>query len=321
MKTSASTKPIIILVGEAGHGDLSHGSLIENIAKYSQDKGLKFQIFSEFETQSQKIEVCKQRPEFPNKTPFINEPSDQSLRDTTAFLDKNFIPIGNLASREKLLEERFDEFKKQGLSASEVVDQIMHENGNKLGISPKMLEMLDPTKMTLEDLKAEWGAPLHYPQIHEQMIDDLQTKRSSDADVVIIVTGFGHSYGMDQKLQEQFPGIDRYAVTNFMKYQGPPDLELRKQIRFDEEKFAPIGNQGLLGFDVDAVTKQASIPSIIQEKLDEISHSKQYEQENKGGFVEKLGLEKQPDQQEKSFVERMRSDSTKGTSKGGSYEL
>ena len=53
----------------------------------------------------------------------------------------------------------------------------------------------------------------------------------------------------------------------------------------------------------------------------EQSDQKQSEEEKPQSFVEKLGLQKKSTEQEKSFVERMRSDATKGKSQGGFNEL
>lgn len=128
---------------------------------------------------------------------------------------------------------------------------------------------------------------------------------------VIVVTGFGHSYGMDQKLKQEFAGSDRYAVTNFMKYSGPDDVELRQQIRADEEKFAPVGNHGLIGFEVDS-QNMALVPEIIAQAIAEKSKlkSQKLEQKNKSDsstWVEKLGLAPLD-------VRRMRDDPTQGRS-------
>lgn len=53
----------------------------------------------------------------------------------------------------------------------------------------------------------------------------------------------------------------------------------------------------------------------------EQSDQKQSEEEKPQSFVEKLGLQKRSTEQEKSFVERMISDATKGKSQGGFNEL
>ena len=53
----------------------------------------------------------------------------------------------------------------------------------------------------------------------------------------------------------------------------------------------------------------------------EQSDQKQSEEEKPQSFDEKLGLQKKSTEQEKSFVERMRSDATKGKSQGGFNEL
>lgn len=229
MKQSETQKTLLILIGEAGHGDLSYGSLIQQIAQHSESSGLKFQIFSEFETQSEKIKECEKRPEFNGgATAFINSPSPETLEEITKFLDRNFIPIG-VNDRQELIDKRFKDFAKNELNASQVVEVFRQENGGNFGMSPKMFEMLDPKALSLDDLRSQWGSALHYPAIHKKMIEDIREKKDKDVDVLLVVTGFGHSYGMDQRLKEEFIGSDRYCVTNFMKYSGPPDEELKNK--------------------------------------------------------------------------------------------
>ena len=76
----------------------------------------------------------------------------------------------------------------------------------------------------------------------------------------------------------------------------------------------------MLEFDVDPITKIASIPDIAREKLDEKSLTKKQSFEP-ASFVEKLGLQK-PDEKPRSFVEAMQAGKYGNIgSKGGASEL
>ena len=115
-------------------------------------------------------------------------------------------------------------------------------------------------------------------------------------------------------------------ITNFLDQL--PDQEMASEVR-RAETTQTIGVGGLLKFDIDPITREASIPDIVRIAIDEKSQAKDKsavigvpQKEIEGGeksFVEKLGLEKTD--QTKSFVERMRSDKTQGKSLGGFNEL
>jgi len=143
-------------------------------------------------------------------------------------------------------------------------------------------------------------------EIRKKMIPD-QTKK---------LTALGALPENFSAFQARIAQITEEAFFNYLKENG---LTNEKGV-VDDEKLKENYEANKEGF-YDRILGEkykTKIDEILKECEQEFGKSNESE---KQGFVEKLGLEKKSDQQEKSFVERIRDDKTQGKSLGGSNEL
>ncbi len=315
---TAIRNPLVIYIGEQ-HDNMAYGSLVEQIIKDSESKGLKVQVFSEFETQTQKI-----KREIKLGESLRNVPEDsQEFTRITQFLDDNFIKIGDLNEREEVLRKSLQEYQKRNLTPR----QLYEETKSQIVVAPEIYQMMEMqldegkktglidkgTKQerpfTLDNFYHNFRAQFNHSFVHGRMLEDLRREKQNNTDVVVIVSGFGHTYGLDQELTE-FKGCQKYVITNFLD--NIPDADLSKddknKIRAKETS-AKIGIGGLLAFDVDPDTKRVTIPSIVSEALERKVN------------LEALDLATtSATKTEKSWVEKM-ADKKLSTSKEGYREI
>ncbi len=317
-----SSKPLVIYVAETDHGDMSYSSLVRKIAEDCEDKGLRVRIFSEFPTQTLKVESQswgQNYEEEKNKNSdedkvrrqmqnLRNVPEEKTHKDTTEFLDKRLKKMGDLDGRFEVMmpgsfasypdtmtpSQLFEE-RKGNIDNPEVLEIMKKE------IETRKLEGRDnPGKWKGKDGQANgdlydfnrFQTALHFKQIHAEMADDVRAGLSgSNADVVIMISGALHTPGLASQLESDFRGCPKLVVGNF------PD-----KAKLTSEEFMSIGGREscsqagvITEFAVDATTKQASIPQAIQESLDGKSRTK-----NNGLSAEGV------DQAAKGFVDRVR---------------
>jgi hypothetical protein len=310
-------EPLVIFVGEQ-HDNMAYGSLVENLIKYIESIGLNVQIFSEYKSQTQKIGM---------ETALRNQATDPlAFEETTKFLDSRFIKMGDLAKREEIMAESLQRYKDQGFTPRQLFEQTKPQ----MVVAPEIYGMMESDlrdgestgsvngkPFNLDNFYHSYRAQFNHGAVHSAMLNDLRTAINVDTDVVVVVSGLGHTYGLNQELSE-FEGCQKLVITNFLD-NIITDPTRRGEIK-KAESSAQIGIGGLLEFDVDPITKIASIPDIAREKLDEKSLTKKQSFEP-ASFVEKLGLQK-PDETPRSFVKAMQAGKYGNIgSKGGAREL
>jgi hypothetical protein len=305
-----ATKPLVIFIGEQ-HDNMAYGSLMEKLIKYSEARGLKVQIFSEYESQTGKIKLENQLQE-----PLRNAPDDPKIfEETTKFLDSRFVKMGDLDEREKIMTESLERYQQQGLTPRQLYEQTKPQmvvapeiygwmegqlqEGEKTGFLGKGTTFEKP--FTLENFYHDFRAQFNHEAVHGRMLEDLRSTKKDDTDVVIIVTGFGHTYGLDKELESDFDGCDKFVITNFLDNRITDPTE-RSKIK-NADSSAQIGIGGLLEFDVDQTTKSAFIPDIVTEKLDEKARDK----------IKSLNSDLKKTEQ-MSFVERVQASNIEGKS-------
>ncbi len=129
------TKPLVIFIGEQ-HDNMAYGSLIEQIVKNCQGKGLNLQVFSEFESQTQKIKMVEEVFGEPLRNQL---PDKENFEAQIRFLDGCFVKMGDLDEREKIMAESLVEYKKQGLTPRQLYDQTK----DKMIVSPDIYKFLE----------------------------------------------------------------------------------------------------------------------------------------------------------------------------------
>lgn len=333
-------KPLVIYIAETDHGDTSYSSVAEKIIKDCDAKGLATSVFSEFGnkelglgSEDEKIAVGYFSKEQVNK--FVNE---------------RCVPMGNVFNRfTKLIPEIRDSFS-EDITPSQIFDQRKSYIDN-----PETLKLLEAEiavrrqnqKEGIEEVsdqnsdgKEFWdkGNKNAFVQTtaHQEMAQDVTRMISGQEDVVIMIAGAPHIYGLDKALGSTFQNCEKLVVGNFQEFEvdlsNLESIENAKKL-CGKESCQQVGK--ITGFEISH-DKQAVVPEIISGALSEIV--------KKEPSVEKLGLdakameelkglssglkesginleEPSDHSQPKSFVERVRSDATKGKSQGGFNEL
>ncbi len=272
-KKKNSNKPLVIYVGEQ-HDNMAYGSLIEQIVEDCEKKGLKVQVFSEFETQTQKINLEEKLGE-----PLRNKPDDLAeFTKTTKFLDDHFIKMGDLNEREKIMAESLQKYQELGLTPRQMYEQTK----SQMVVAPEVYGLMEGDlkegektgsvngkPFSLESFYHGYRAQFNHEAIHGAMLEDFRSARKPETDVIVLISGLGHTYGLNQELSE-LEGCKKFVVTNFLDFLP---LEQRTAIRNNEES-AKIGTGGLLEFDVNPVSKEAVIPEVVKLEIDARSQVK-----------------------------------------------
>ena len=286
--------PLIIFIGEQ-HDNMAYGSLIEQMVRYCEEGGLKIQVFSEFESQTQKIEMENS----------LGEPlrhrltDDKAFHDNLSFLNKRFIKMGDLNKREIILAESLKKYQKLKLTPRQlyeqtkskmIVDEEVHkmieselEQGESTG---KIQVGRELKEFNLENFYHNYRAQFNHEKLHGIMLRDLQKSLDSETDVVIVISGFGHTFGLNQELTE-FDGCQKFVITNFLDHLP---AEIREEERAKQSS-AKIGIGGLLEFKIDPTTNKAKIPEAVKLAIDERS---QFEVTKKRRFKEESFENKKP---------------------------
>ena len=268
-KKQDSNRPLVIYVSENDHGDMSYGSVMEQIIKDCHAKGLSTQTFSEFPSQTRKVETQK----------LTNQSSDvEVFQETTKFLDEQFIEMGSIDGRYPIFQKSWDSYP-DTLTPSQLFENQKSQIDN-----PELLQILEEEiearkkDGTNKAGKEEGGdlynfyrlrSCLHYEQIHQIMAADVKTKLKDDVDVVIMVAGSPHIPGLDSQL-DRLKDCPKFVVGNVLS--NPKDLEERLLFGGTPTACAQVGQ--LVGFDVDSVTKEATIPEAVQLAIDARSQAK-----------------------------------------------
>lgn len=316
MRGSKAKSPLIIYIAETDHGDTAYSSVAEKIIKECDAKGLRTSIFSEFG----------------NKEKGLGSEDEKSLvkyfpkEQVNKFVNERCVPMGNVFNRfTKLIPEAEATFS-EDITPSQIFDQRKGYVDN-----PETLKLLEAEitvrqqnqkegigKVSDQDLDGKdfWnkGNRNAFVQttVHQEMAQDVTGMITRQEDVVIMIAGAPHIYGLDKALGSTFQNCEKLVVGNFQEFEVDlSDLESIENAKrlCGKDSCETVGN--VVGFEVSS-DKQAAVPDVVTKAI-----SKQAERET---FLERLDL-KEPEGQKKSWVERMRSDPTKGKSLGGSNEL
>lgn len=316
MKSSKAKSPLIIYIAETDHRDTSYSSVTEKIIKDCDAKGLRTSVFSEFG----------------NKEKSLGSEDEKSLvgyfpkEQVNKFVNERCIPMGNVFNRfTKLIPEAEAKFS-EDITPTQIFDQrksyvdnpetlklleaeiAVRQQNQKEGIGE--VGNQDSVGKDGADSKKFWGNANAFVQTtaHQEMAQDVTRIISGQEDVVIMIAGSSHIYGLDKALGSTFQNCEKLVVGNFQEFEvdlsNLESIENAKRL-CGKESCESVGS--VVGFD-----KQATVPDVVSKAI-----SNQVEKET---FVERLDL-KESEGQKKSWVERMRSDPTKGKSLGGSNEL
>ena len=334
-------KPLVIYIAETDHGDMSYSSLLRKVIEDCDSKGLKTKVFSEFGNEQLKSQDEKLMTQASNLS---NVPEKEIHESTTKLLNERSIPMGNLY-------ERFTQHIPQALESlpEDITPSQLFEARRDQIDNPETLQLLeaeirirqqnqkeetgeignrDSKGKEGKDFESIWGNGNAFVQqmTHQAMAEDVARKRNGDEDVIIMIAGSPHIYGIDKELGSEFQDCQKLVVGNFREFEL--DLSSLESIRQAQHLSGKASCQEVgevVGFEV-GLDKQAVIPSTISEALERESKSifseakEALEEKQQESFVEKLGLEKSS--QPESFVERMQAGKYGNIgSKGGSHEL
>lgn len=340
-------KPLVIYIAETDHGDTSYSSVAEKIIRECDSKGLRTSIFSEFG----------------NKEKGLGSEDEKSLvgyfpkEQVNNFVNERCVPIGNVFNRfTKLIPEAEASFP-EDVTPSQIFDQrksyvdnpetlrlleaeiAVRQQNQKEGIGE--VGNQDSAGKDGADSKKFWGNANAFVQTtaHQEMAQDVTRMISGKEDVVIMIAGAPHIYGLDKALGSTFQNCERLVVGNFQEFEvdlsNLESIENAKRL-CGKESCQSVGK--ITGFEVSH-GKQATVPEVISRALSAATREE--------SLVEKLGLDSKAMEElkglssdlrksrinleaedhsakaseSKSFVERMRNDVTKGKSQGGFNEL
>ena len=320
-ESSVSTKPLYIFIGEQ-HDDFSNVSLVGQLLKSCEARGLKAAFYPEDDSQLKKMErftdddtgICgaKNLPDnwkavaaaVDNNPAHNREMHLVGNRVETVF-DPFYESIAGVRSNEGKFTDATGEF-------SEVIKRITDPTAKGfIGINPAFLPSIKSQLEAIQKAGHEIDEPKnfgHYVQntevnlllssaIADRMADEIRTHRGNE-DVAIILTGNNHSENVATRL-----GISKSEMIVVSNCEN--ELALQGYLEGVE----------VLPFAVNNDTKIPTIPSSIAEKLTELQISKAASvAEEKGSFVKKLCLPK-PDEKPPSFNEAIQAG--KDGSRGG----
>ena len=301
-------KPLYIFIGEQ-HDDFSNVSLVHQLLKSCEEKGLKTAFYPEDDSQLEKMGrftdggtgICEAK-NLPDDWKVVasavdNNPARNSEmhlvgnRTETVF-DPFYSPIAGVLSNEGKFTGATGTF-------SEVIKKITDPTAEGfIGINSaflpsikSQLEAIQKAGYDIDDPK-NFGHYVQNTDVHlllssliaDRMADEIRTHQGSE-DVAIILTGNNHSENVATKL-----GISKSEMI---------------VISNCENQFAKDGylqDFDVITFDTEANTKIPTIPSLITEKLIELQSSKAESvvEKKKESFVKKL------DEKPASFVEAMK---------------
>ena len=316
IRGSKANIPLIIYIVETDHRDMSYSSFLRQLIEYCDSKGLSTKVFSEFESQTYKVNgmANNSRDDAINGAPvdierqlavLRNVPSKETHIETTKFLDHHFIAMGGVKKRwrelvpqtwEQLPEEiktgtpenLLGHFEGLGAIDNPAILQMMKDDV-KEGKIPRDDEKIMDASTNPESYYRYWGGCLNYKFIHEGMAQDVKKGLAgATPDVVIMIVGPAHLKALNEQFDQQLPEFaDSQKVV----------IRNSKEVVID-------GVGQLIEFEFDQETKKAHIPELLSEIMSQKSLSKRISSQS-----EELS-------QEKSWGKRMRSDSTSDPTEG-----
>lgn len=329
MKNSESTKPLIIFVGEQ-HDDFSNVSLVHQLLKSCEEKGLKAAFYPEDDSQLEKMGrftddetgICgaenlpddwKAVAAAVDNNPARNREMHLVGNRAETVFDPFYVPIAGVPSDRGNFTGATGAF-------SEVMRKITDPTAEGfIGINPAFLpsiksqvEAIEKAGYDIEDPK-NFGyfvkntnvSRLLSSAISDRMVSEIKAHQGNE-EVAIILTGNEHTENLATRL-----GISR------------SEMIVVSNCKNDLAKDGYLQDIGVIPFDVNAHTKMPVIPSLIAGRLTELQNSKATSavEEKEESFVEKLGLQKS-DEKPRSFLEAAQAGKYGNIgSKGGAHEL
>ena len=295
-------KPLIIFIAETNHADISYPEITEKIIKRCDDLGLEIKVFSEF---GNKEKGWGSEDEKSIAGYFTTDGINQTV-------NQRAIPIGSVFDRfTKLIPQAQAQFR-DGITPSEIYELRKEFIDNPETEKLMELEMAVRKQIGMDvDGMGFWieGNSNAFVQktTHEIMAQDAKKKLNGQEDVLIIIAGASHIYGLNKELVSTFDGSVKLVVGNFEKFTlDPTSLESieNAKIKSGEKSCKMVGD--VVGFD----RKKIQIPEVVN---DEILKQAQMKRQS----IDALDLDQKPSASpEKSHVEKMI-----GKSKGGSREV
>ena len=296
--------PTVIFVVEGNHGDMIYSSLVKQIAEQCISRDLKFLILSEFKDQDEKLATQEK---------IINIPDSKTHKETTEFLNKNFIPMGNLFKRfteiiPNVLEALPDDVTpsmllmklKENVDNPETLKLLNREieirKKNEKNQTGEIGERDSPGKSG-EDVKNFWGNGNAFVQsiVHKEMAQDVVTalEENKDTQILIIFSGPPHPYGTYKEVEKLYPGFKNFqklVVGRFQEEVGVRVEEL-KDVKSVQDAMLSSGREScgavgkVVSFEVNPDTKQAILPPELLQKIEE----KFQEKSRPSGEIQKRG--------------------------------
>lgn len=255
-----NSKPLVIYIAETNHGDLSYSSLLKQIVESCEEQKLNTQIFSEFPSQTKKVESQN----------LINKPDTETHEATTKFLDQKMTPMGDLANRNNLYNKSWESYS-ETITPSQLFEH-RKENIDNPEIFKIMESEIEDRKLNGRNNpgKQEGGdlhdfnrlrTGLHFKQLHEEMAQDVTGNLRSDTDVVIMIAGGPHIPGLGNQLESGFAGCEKLVVGNFPNSNDTENLLATG----GKEPCLKVGK--LVGFEVEEGSNKALIPEEIKQSI------------------------------------------------------
>lgn len=309
--------PLILYIAESDHGNMLYSSGLKQLIEKCENDGLSAKAFSEFQSQTQKLETNR----------LINVPPAEVHQATTEFLNEKLIPMGSIQGRfDKTFPESWSKvpseiktgsprgllnyFKEQEQIDNPVILQVLEDDAEK-GEIPKAYEA-ENTAINAEEYYKFWRNCLNYKTTHEIMAQDIITNLAGQKlpDVIIMIADSPHITGLDQQLPE-FSDFQKIVIRG-NEFDKNCSNALSK-VLYDDVPEIVAGAGQLVEFDFDKELKQAKIPSLVSEALNQKSQFKKSQFSSRDTLD--LELDNRPSSSpKKSYVEKM------SQVKGGNYK-
>lgn len=313
IRGSKANSPLIIYIVETDHRDMSYSSFLRQLIEYCDSKGLSTKVFSEFESQTYKVNgmANNSRDDAIDGAPvdierqlavLRNVPSKETHIETTEFLDRHFIAMGGVKKRwREIVPQTWEQLPEKiktgtpekllqhfiGLGAIDDPAILQKMIGDvKEGKIPRDDENIMDASTNSESYYRYWGSCLNYKFIHQEMAQDVKkglAGQQATPDVIIMIVGKEHIQGLNQQFDLHLPEFaDSQKVV----------IRNSKEVVID-------GVGKLIEFEFDQETKKAHIPDLLSEMMSQKSPSKI------------IPSQSQELSQEKSWFQKMCNDPTK----------
>jgi hypothetical protein len=310
MRGQKAKSPLVIYIAETDHGDMSYASLSRQVIEDCASKGLSAKVFSEFESQTYKVNGMTHASKGDKEKATDGAPADideqlRVLRNapsrethiaTTEFLDRHLIAMGGVKKRWRELvpqnwealpeevkkgtpENLLRHFEDLGAIDNPAILQMMRSDVRE-GKFPREEEGIEDANINPKSYYDYWGGCLNYKLIHEEWAQDVKRGLAGTTpDVLIMIAGKAHIQGLNQQFDQQFP---EFADSQKIVIRNSADVVID-------------GVGQAIEFEFDKEKREAQVPALLKKIL---SPSEE--------------LSREP-----SWVERVCSNTTRGKSLDG----